>query len=312
MKVLYLGSFQEAWNTECYIANAFERLGHEVVRLEETTSDQESILAAARGRRPDLFLFAKARFQGANNGWPADAEPIRRMIAALRPHVPRVACWIFDLMAREFRQERFEWALRVADACDLFATTDGATAPQLPHAVVVRQGVPDDVDQAREWQGELCGDVLFLGCAYQDRQVLVDALGRRFPGAPGFRVVNDVRCGDLTRLVRTYRVVVGPHYPHFAGYWSNRLYVVTGHGGLFAAPRVPGMDAEGWKPGQNYLALPLEPEAMAAQVEEYLRCDANQLESIRRAGFEHANRRCTYDHRVRELLGHLAGGEWPR
>jgi hypothetical protein len=310
MKIVYLGAFSLPHNTECYIANAFERLGHELVRLEETTSDQASIVAACRRHEPDLLLFAKARFREANHGWPDDAEPIRRMIAAVRPHVGRVVCWVFDLLAREFRQERFQWAARVAEACDSFATTDGATAPQLPNAVVIRQGMPDDVDRSCPWRpapSPIGGDVLFLGCAYQDRQVLVEALGRRFSGASRFCVVNNVRSSGLTRLVRSYRFVVGPHYPYFAGYWSNRLYVVTGHGGLFAAPAVQGMDAEGWLPGRNYLELPLEPRAMAAQLEEYLRWDTTSLDEIRRTGFEHAGTACTYDRRVQELLKHLAG-----
>jgi hypothetical protein len=305
MHVLYLGSFAQPWHTECYIANAFARLGHSVVRLEESTATHSVIVATAAAQRPDLLLLAKARYEGASQGWPADAEPIRRMIAAVRPYVGRVACWLFDLLACEFRRERFDWSRRVAEVCDLFATTDGYTAPRLEHSTVVRQGVPDDCDASCPWRPELRGEVLFLGCPYADRLRLVDALGRRFGGAAGFRSVNNVRGPELTRLVRSFRLVVGPHEPHFAGYWSNRIYVVTGHGGLFAAPTVRGMSDEGWLGGINYLELPLDPRAMAERVAEYLAADDGRLDVVRRAGFEHANAQCSYDARVRELIRRL-------
>jgi hypothetical protein len=82
--------------------------------------------------------------------------------------------------------------------------------------------------------------------------------------------------------------------------------VVAGHGGLFAAPKVPGMSDEGWRPGVNYLELPLAPQAMAESLAEQLAADdEGRLNSVRRAGFEHANGACTYDARVRELLQHL-------
>lgn len=305
MKILYLGSFQENWSTETYIAKAFGRAGCEVVKLEESAETHESIVQAAAETAPDLFLFAKARFRGANQGWPQAAEPVCQLLAAVRPHVDRVACWLFDLLAREFAPERFQWASTVAAACDLFALTDGHTAPQLPNALVVRQGAPDDVDKECEWDVEPRWDVLFLGTPYRERQLLVEALGRRF--GDGFKHVNDCRGADLTRLVRSARICVGPHYPHLANYWSNRLYVVTAHGGLFAAPPVPGMQREGWRSGENFLALPLDPEQMAAKLEEYVnRYDRAQLQTIRRNACTHANGVCRYDDRVRELIAALA------
>ncbi|HEV3022558.1 MAG TPA: glycosyltransferase [Pirellulales bacterium] len=133
---------------------------------------------------------------------------------------------------------------------------------------------------------------------------MLDACFARFGNK--FCSVHGVRGRELTRLVRSFRLVVGPHVPHFTGYWSNRIYVVTGHGGLFAAPAVPGMSDEGWRPGVNYLELPLEPQAMAETLAEYLAADdEGWLESVRRAGFEHASGLCTYDVRVRELLQYL-------
>jgi glycosyl transferase family 1 len=305
MKFLYLGAFRNPSGAENQIARALVRAGHEVIACEESEVNQESVSAQAAELRPDVLLLAKGRFHEAGQEWPNDARAIVGLLDQLRPHVGRTVCWLFDLLAEEFVAERFEWARTIAPACDLFVTTDGHTAPKLPRAVVVRQGAPDDVDLEAGWSDEFDGDVLFLGMPYGERRRLVDACFARF--GQRFRSINDCRGPELTRLVRSFRLVVGPHWPHFAGYWSNRIYVVAGHGGLFAAPPVEGMQAEGWRPSQNYLALPRDPEQMADKLAEYLRCDPRQLSAIQRAGHVHARERLSYDRRVEELLGLLRG-----
>lgn len=303
LRILYLGSFQHAWSTENYIANAFIRLGHDVVRLEEARTNHAEIVARVEAMKPDVFLFAKARFAEANKGWPEDARAIVRLIESIRPRVRSVVCWLFDLLAAEFSAERSAWAEQVAAACDVFATTDGYTAARLPNSVVVRQGVPDDVDLTASWPSEYRGEVLFLGTPYRDRWQLIELLARRF--GPRFACVRDCRCRELTSLVRSYRICLGPHYPHFAGYWSNRLYVITGHGGLFATPSVDGLQAEGWQPGVNYLPLPLECDAIVDALEQYLHRDADGLRSIQHAGFLFAQENFSYDQRVSELIAHI-------
>jgi hypothetical protein len=304
MRILYLGSFQRIWHTECYIANALTGGGHDCIRLEESTATQASIVDRAAEIRPDLLLFAKARFREANHGWPADARAVRAMIAAVRPFVRQVACWVFDLLAPAFSTARFEWAREVAADCDLFATTDGFTAGSLPNAAVVRQGVPDDVEHDAPWPEDHTGDVFFLGTAYGERGRLVAALAERFSNR--FRCVGNCRGSALTRLVRGYRVCVGPHEPHYAGYWSNRIYVVTGHGGLFAAPAVPGMEDEGWQAGRHFIELPREPAAMGERLAEIIRDEpADALRQIQLAGYHLATERFSYRHRVAELLARL-------
>lgn len=304
MNILYLGAFHHPFTTESEIARALARAGHGVTRLEESAANEMSIAALAEERRPDVLLLAKGRFEEAGRQWPNDADAIVRLFERVRPAVGRLACWTFDLLAAEFSPERFAWARTIAPACDLFATTDGHAAPQLPRAAVVRQAAPDQIDAEADWPDEYAGDVLFLGLPYGDRRRLIEACFARF--GRRFRAVNDCRGPQLTRLVRSYRLVVGPHWPRFAGYWSNRIYIVAGHGGLFAAPPVAGMSAEGWRAGGNYLGLPCEPVAMADKLAEHLHCDARQLGAIQRAGYEHARGQCSYDRRIAEFLALLA------
>lgn len=300
-----MGNFAHEHDTESYISRALTRIGCEVIKLEESEQTHASIVQAAAEHSPDLFLFAKARFKGANQDWPEAAKPVCAMLQEVKQHTGKVVCWLFDLMCAEFAPSRFEWTERVAAACDLFVMTDGYTAPRIPNSLVIRQGVPDDVDQDCAWEIEPRWDVLFLGTPYQERGELRDALARRF--GPRFRHENNVRGKELTQLIRSCRICIGPQHPYFPNYYSNRIYVVTGHGGLFAAPLVQGMAEEGWRSGDNFLLLPVNPEQMAAKVEEYVtRHDASQLETIRKRGYQLANTRFTYDERVRQLLAAVA------
>ena len=302
-RILYLGAFKEFWATENYILAALRNLGHEVTELEETATSAATIIEACKSGSFDLLLFAKGRCRETGGDFDGNAAgKLSSLITTVRRDGVQVCSWQFDLLAPEFCPERWQWAQTVAQACDVFATTDGYSAPKLPHAVVIRQGLPPDLDHQADWTTEYAGDVLFLGTAYRDRTELMDQLRARFGGR--FAMVNNCRGRDLTALCRSYRIVVGPHYPSHPGYWSNRLYVVTGAGGLFACPTIAGMEQEGWRASTNYLALPDRPALMAAQLDEYLRWDAARLRAIQRAGYELA-KTLTYEVRVQELLSAL-------
>ncbi len=186
----------------------------------------------------------------------------------------------------------------------MFATTDGTAASRLQHGVCVRQGVPDDVDETCPWSVGYEGSVLFLGELYEERAAfglaLQDLFGARFCHA------RNVRCGDLTRLVREHKVIVAPNWPRVSDYWSNRIYVVTGHGGLFVGPTIEGMAREGWVPGVNYLALSDDVMDVARIVADmHTVAVPDGYEAVRRAGYAHARAHCTYDARVADLVRHI-------
>ncbi len=305
MRFAYLGSFENDWDTEAYIARALERAKHTVYRMHEPDYTADRIDAECRIFQPDVFLFAKGRVLGE---WEPSCERLRLTTDLLRARFRkiRVACWVFDLLAKEFADDRWEWANNAANLCDVFFTTDGYTAKQITNAVVLRQGVPDDVvtqvpgraSIARpEWQK----DVLFLGYPYRDRGEVVGRLhaiyGDRF-----LHISDGVRGSELSALMASVKVVVGLNYPRFAHYWSNRIYVVTGHGGCFVAPLVEGMRDEGWVSGLHFLGYRNE-EGMFKGINHLLNHGAKR-ERIRAAGQEHA-KRFTYDARVQFMVDRL-------
>ena len=304
MRVLYLGNFEQAWNTESYVARAFKRIGHAVHRLNEAETSEQVLGNAIRETQPDLFLFAKGRLNG--NFDPAVAG-VRRCLHEFGHLCRNKACWVFDLLRPEFSRERWTWARSVNECVDVFFMTDGYSAEQLNRAVVLRQGVPDDF-RPGVWQAAYDAPAAFLGGAYGPRKAFLDRIATEVKNRLGkaiLHVPEGVRGAALSDLMASVTCVIGPDYPAYPSYWSNRLYVVTGYGGLFLGPEVVGMSQEGWVPWVHY--WPFNPADPWDALEQVLRANV-EPEAARRiaaAGTALCRERFTYDRRVQELLERL-------
>ena len=211
---------------------------------------------------------------------------------------------MFDLIVPSFFARRFRWIKTVSKATDLVFLTDGRTAAMLPSNVrVLRQGIGDDV-RPGEFKPELDCDVAFLGHGGRGRKSQIRELEKRF----GVRFKhfdtkrNPVRGGDLSDLMASAKVIVGPFWPRCDGYWSNRIYIISGYGGCFAGPEIKGMADEGWISGDNYIAV--EPTDYIDKIEEAA-ANESLRNRIRLAGHQHCLSKFRYDDRVRELLGYL-------
>ena len=301
MTFLYVAAFERpAWSTAAIVARALERAGYRVVRAEDSEHTAASLLALAAELRPDVHLFHKLSLCDAGN-WPENGAAVAAMLQSLRAHCASLVCWNFEWLFQQDVPARWRWALAVSPHVDVFATTDAGAAAELGNGLALRQGVPEDIDAAEPWQpAEFAGDVLFLGELYGPER---EALGAALRGAFGARFAHarDVRGPALTRLVRSYRLCVGPQWPLLPGYWSNRIYVVAGHGGLFVAPSVPGMEAEGWVSCSTYFGTGNDPDSIVERCRSLLAGDPEPLGIVRRQGFELAG--ClTYDARAAALV----------
>ena len=110
-------------------------------------------------------------------------------------------------------------------------------------------------------------------------------------------MISQVFGRELSSVIRRHRIIIGPSYPSAPGYWSDRVYVVLGHGGFFLAPEVPGMRDEGLEPGVHYAALGDDP----VRDIRYWLARPEERARIARQGQETGADRFTYEDRVREL-----------
>ena len=251
MRIAYLGSFANSWDTESYISRALQALGHRVREIEEETTSAMEFADQAISFDSDLVLFAKGRLL---KQWEPACEMLKFSLKIIRDELPgcSVASWVFDLMSKEFNPERWKWVTACAPLVDRLFMTDGFTAAKIANGYTLRQGIPDDVRPGvvrDDWKA----DVLYLGTPYRDRYPEWSRLSRHF-GTRLLTIREGVRGTELADLFASVKVVVGPHWPTAPAYWSNRCYVVAGHGGCFVAPEIAGMSDEGWLSGVNFLS----------------------------------------------------------
>jgi hypothetical protein len=302
MRFVYVGGFARDWDTESLIADALVRAGHVVHRVDMLSTGYSDVRRTVRrllNEAPGVFLFGKCRFRSErSDGNLIDVSV--RLINDARAFDAPVACWVFDLMAPEFDRGRFAWTHEVAAACDVFFMTDGYTARRVPNAVVLRQGFPGPTNELRRGMArrQFRCNVAFIGSAYGPRKRWLSDLHAACGQVKNYESVR----GDLLfDVCRSARIVIGPFWPTFSSYWSNRIYVVTGYGGCFATPTIEGMAAEGWEPFVNYL-----PCASLADLQAHRELPDVELRRIADAGQAHTFANFTYDARVKTLCEHLA------
>lgn len=302
MRFIYVGDFRDPYSTETQIAAALERAGQQVKRIEESTMTCSTSI----GCDGDVLLFAKAKFAG---GWEIDPT---RLIEWLAWHkrcglVRKTCCWIFDLLHPAFNPNRYSWAAGIAEAVDLFCTTDGETAKLLqPQARVLRQAAPEYAQRGRP-DPTLDSEALWLGGLYGERHDFVCRL-LRLIGSTLWVVPGGFYGPDLARLIASTNLVIGPIWPFYPDYWSNRIYQVAGCGGLLATPDSPALQADGWEPYVHFLPLPTDQNTAIQECSRFCRAarNGNGAQTIRNAAYSLARQRHTYDHRIHTLMEWLA------
>lgn len=313
MRFVFVGDFGVSWSTERFVADALARAEHDVKRIGghraehygETYYAVKLALADNARRFPSerqVLLFSKLSLAGRAFGTPEGAACVEDFAELTRGFGGLVACWCWDLLAPGFHGGRARWASRVAKACDAFFTTDGYTAPHLANSVVLRQGFPGPADELRRGTARTHLRCLLahFGGNYGLRKRWCDNLRAAWPRH--FRVWNNQHGDVLFDICRSASIVLGPPWPAYQGYFSNRLYHITGYGGCFACPTVDGMAEEGWVPGVNYLPLT---DDYVRELRAYLQRPREELRGVADAGQAHTFANFTYDYRVKTLVEHL-------
>jgi hypothetical protein len=208
--------------------------------------------------------------------------------------------WYYDRV-HEYDAEpmRLDWMRRVAPLCRVAFVTDGGLAStDWANWHVLRQGINRPSVTMVEVPEQDREDLAFVGQLYGARW------DEMTPVRKGFKlnVISRVFGRELSPLIRKHRIVLGLRYPSAPGYWSDRIYVILGHGGFFLVPEVPGMREEGLEPGVHYTPLGDDPIADI----RYWLVRPEERAQIARRGQELVIDRFTYEDRVRELCAVIA------
>lgn len=308
MKIAFLGNFNVPYTSENHYAATFEKLGHQVIKLQEPMVTTDRVWEIARNC--DMFFWVHT------HGW--DLKGNRTMQWVLnrleRNGVPTVA-YHLDLymgLRRWYEYEKHDY-FKVKH----FFTVDKLMADWLNEKTetighYLPAGVFEDECYIAEKDARFEHDVVFVGSRkyhpeWSYRPKLVEWLertyGSRFAhyGGDGKHVV---RGDELNRLYATAKVVVGDTlcidftYPD---YWSDRIYETTGRGGAIIHPFIKGIDTQ-FEDRKEVLFYQYGDFAdLKTKIDEMVRDDVYR-EKIRMAGHERTKRDHTYTNRLQTII----------
>ena len=290
MQILYVGNFDLPYRTERYVTCALEMLGHTVHTCVQTKLDEASTREAISQTAWDFVLFSKTQ-----------SNQVQSLIEALKGVGILTVCWQWDLYKIPIRPE-----FPVEYACDLVFSSDGSHHDSLCaqgiYHKVLRQGIHKP--EAEMMPSNLQHPVLFVGHgnvkSQTSRGELLDWLKHTY--GKHFTHARNVRGTELNKLLGRSGVVVGDSYPTSdGGYWSNRIYEITGRGGFLLHPETAGLEEE-YQVGVHYdTYVRGDWDGLRNKIDYYLAQDRRRCQ-LKHAGFVHTRDNYTYEHRCKSLI----------
>lgn len=298
MKIVFIGNFQVPYSTESHHKWTWEKMGHEVVALQEQTTTTEAVLASCKGAQVLQWTHT--------HGWPLGGRmsPEEMLVRVKQDGVVSFSYHLdvyFGLNTLDQRANRV--GIHPSWKVDHFFSTDGSHEADYASKGVNHHYLPPGVVEYGCFKGDftpgLASDIGFVGSTgyhpeYPYRTRMIADLKARY--GDRFRTYTGMREAALNNTYASIKVVVGDHC--FAGmprYWSDRLPETCGRGGFLIYPRTEGMTI----PTATY--KPQDSRDLFEEIDFYLGHTEQRLE-IRDAAFEHVKKNDTYTNRLQEIL----------
>lgn len=307
MKILFYGNFSVPHSSESVYLRALENLGHQVKTLQERQATTNEI--EAYGALSDLFFWVHT------HGWLTNGRPIREAIKNLRNQgIPSVGyhldLWMgLDRLA-DLKDDPY-WLI------DEFFTVDKDFArylnrhPGLPRGHYLKPGAPEEACWHFNYAPST--DVVFIGSGdyphqewpYRKQLIkwLRDTYGERFKHY-GDGGLQPVRGDELNRAVADAKVVIGDSLcKDFKKtyYWSERIYDQIGRGAFMIHPYIKGLEEE-FKDGEHLRYYEFGNfKQLKSLIDYYIEHD-QERQQISEQGQQMVAERCTYTHRLKEML----------
>lgn len=317
MKIAYVGNFSLDFTTETHLAKTLEKLGHEVVRIQETpTRTNDFWTNEVFGC--DMFLFTRTWGRMVTLG----------DLATIKQHgIPSVS-YHLDLYVGLQRVEAIDqdpfWRT------DYVFTADGDPESQkffegkgINHHWLMPAVYEDECTMLKPNDDQaLQGDVIFVGGGaeyghpeWSYRHDLVKFLGETYGNR--YRKYGHpqrlVRGNDLNQLYANSKIAIGDSVNigwNHQNYVSDRLFESIGRGAFTIFPYIKGVSElfpdslkDIWYHYGDF-------EGLKTRIDYYLTHD-EERERIRGAGFEFVKTHHTYTQRLQELLTIVMGEAAP-
>lgn len=297
MKVIaYVGNFSQPFCTEVHIANTLERLGHQVIRLQEDKTDNPVVDC-------DLFLFTRT--------W-GNTVTLDHLAQYEAKDIP-TASYHLDLYVGLQREDGLDddpfWRTKFVFTPD----GDPNSAKVFKKKGINHYYMKPGVDKAECSISDVpkTKDLIFVGSKsyhaewpYRPKLItwLRDVYGERFEHW-GHDGLGTIRNEPLNQLYASTKVVVGDSLclPGHTYYWSDRVYETLGRGGFLIHPYIKGLEEE-FIDGQHLVFYEYGNfEELKAKIDWFL-AHPFERETIRQAGHLQVKNNCTYDERLSKMM----------
>lgn len=278
---------------EEYIALGFEKLGHEIIRIEDSTITTE-ICELLGKSRPDLVLWTKLRTD----------DPTKLREYCRRQKLTTV-CWVFDLYFDYHRE--YQLRSHPAFTADYVFTTDGGHEHEFKTIGIkhkcVRQGIANAECFLEPFNNPK--GAVFVGTdnpthPYRTEMITVvknhiqdfEWIGRGDP--------REMRGPALNKLYSTKKLVIGDsvYSPH---YWSNRVVETLGRGGFLIHPEVEGIKEE----YPHLITYKRGDFDELRKLLTYYNTHEEERQEVVKKNFEWVRDNYTVDKKCAELLSHI-------
>lgn len=320
MKIAFLGNFEVDYCSEVHYKKTLEKLGHEVITLQEGKVSGHYISGVLVDRNIDLFFWVHT------HGWnTVGIEEALRLCKEL--NIPTVG-YHLDLWLGIEREKDLEtdsyWKIDYFFSVDQKMVDLLNSREDMPKAFFLPAGVFEDECKIGEKRDEFAYDVIFVGSRgyhpeWPYRKKLIEWLeqtyGERFAQFGGGGK-GTVRGKDLNDLYASAKIVVGDtlckdfKYPY---YLSDRIFETTGRGGFIIHPYIKGIEElfniyEYVNPLNQTLAYPdivtypfNDFRFLKYAIDFFLK-NEDLREAVRMNGFNRTKSMHTYTQRLKHLL----------
>jgi hypothetical protein len=305
LNTLYLGSFDNPYDTEVYIANTLEMLGHKVTRR-TTPRVTKKELNELLSKSWDAVLLSKGWFD----------FPISEVHETFNKYrkKQKYIGWFFDLIWGTIREKQLIYSHHIFKA-DLVLTTDGGNVERWKEAginhKVLRQGIYYPEAIAGKARSKYAYDVVFVGTSihreafgWKYREELITMLKNRYGSRfKQFGHAGEIRNLELNDLYASAKVVVGDSV-YSPLYWSNRIYETLGRGGFLIFPMIAGLEKE-FIPYKHFIPYDYGNYNQLFEKIDYYISNAEDRNIIRKAGQDHCRENHSYTVRCKQLIKYI-------
>lgn len=306
MRIAFVGNFRVPFTTENDLAWSYEKLGHQVIRLQEDTISGEEVLR--RAQTCDILHYVHT------HGWEVSGH--RNMDEVLRSlkrqGIPTISThldyWRGLKRETDVANHPF-WRTEYVFTAD-GGSNDWYRAKGINH-FYLKAGVVERDAYIGDYKAEFAYDVIFVGSRnyhpewpYRPQliQWLESTYGSRFAhfGGDGKGTVRGKALNDLyasAKVVVGDTLCLGFDHPE---YWSDRLYETTGRGGFIIHPYIEGIRND-FTESELVTYKYRDFDGLKKLIDHYLIHDVER-ETIQRAGHDRTKRDHTYTNRIAQVL----------